>query len=134
MKGKQNFIKINIVTLNLSSVLYGDGVLYVLQCVLYFLLWITVKKYESHFHKGPSPSLAIYFPFYHTQKLNSWRIINSSRQEVCLRRQLVITTVEQLKRASSKGSQELLSPECETVISVMQASQFVVCCIAALAN
>lgn len=55
MKGKQNFIKINIATLSLSSVLCGDGVLYVLQCILYFLLRISVKKYESHFYKGPSP-------------------------------------------------------------------------------
>ena len=44
-----------------------------------------------------------------------------------------MTTIERLKRGSSKGSQELLSPEHET-ISVMQTSQFVVCCITALEN
>ena len=33
--------------LNCDSVLYGDGALYALQCILHFLLWITVKGMKA---------------------------------------------------------------------------------------
>ena len=33
--------------LNCDPVLYWDGALYVLQCILHFLLWITVKGMKA---------------------------------------------------------------------------------------